>query len=464
MRIRATWLVLLACIPLAAQNETRVELTAAFATKVLASAVFVSERTPEEAIQNSVLPLIATWGYKPKDIHSYQLDRDAKRIRLTLDGVTREAVFYGGQGCILSLAGEEALAFAPEEIAPKIPDPTITAWPMGDLVPENLSPDIDHQKLHAALDQIFAEGAFTAACVIVHSGQIIAERYGSGAHRDMRLESWSMGKSLTAMLYGRLLQRQGEDFDPDLPAPISAWEDGDPRQKITIGNLLQMSSGLRFSHTQDSQDLWDHGFPDHFYVYGGAIDAFAFVASRPQEHAPGTVGRYRNCDPLLIGSIVKQRLEPLGESYLTFPQRELFDPLGIDGIVLEPDPYGNFVSTGYEYGTGRDWARLGMLALQDGIWQEQRLLPEGFIDFVSTPAPAWKNKAYGGLFWVNGNRRWQLPEDAYYMAGHGGQNVIMVPSHDLVIVRMGHQRGGIPGAQALNRALPMILGAVVKVR
>jgi len=101
-----------------------------------------------------------------------------------------------------------------------------------------------------------------------------------------------------------------------------------------------------------------------------------------------------------------------------------------------------------------------MLALQDGVWQGQRLLPEGFIDFVSTPAPAWKNRAYGGLFWVNGNRRWQLPVDAFYMAGHGGQHVIIVPSHDLVIVRMGHQRGGKPGTEALNEALPQILAAL----
>jgi len=147
-----------------------------------------------------------------------------------------------------------------------------------------------------------------------------------------------MGKSLTAMLYGRLLQREGEDFDPELPAPIPAWKEGDPRRKITIGNLMQMSSGLRFSHTQDKEGLWDHGYPDHFYVYGGAIDVFSFVASRSPEHAPGTIGRYRNCDPLLIGSIVKQRLTELGESYLRFPQHELFDPLGIDGIVLETDP------------------------------------------------------------------------------------------------------------------------------
>ncbi len=144
---------------------------------------------------------------------------------------------------------------------------------------------------------------------------------------------------------------------------------------------------------------------------------------------------------MTLGFLVRQAVEARGEDYLTYPQRALFDRIGIRRQVLEPDPWGNFLLSGYDYGTARNWARLGMLYLQDGVWQGQRLLPEGFTTFVRTPAPAWKRKEYGGQFWVNGEGQWNLPRDAYFMSGAGGQHTFVVPSHDLVVVRMGHQRG-----------------------
>ena len=118
--------------------------------------------------------------------------------------------------------------------------------------------------------------------------------------------------------------------------------------------------------------------------------------------------------------------------------------------MLEPDPWGNFLLSGYDYGTARNWARLGLLYLRDGVWNGQRLLPEGFAKFVSTPAPAWRRPEYGGQFWVNGDGKWNLPRDAYFMSGAGGQHTFVVPSHDLVVVRMGHQRGAPVGGEAVE--------------
>ena len=128
--------------------------------------------------------------------------------------------------------------------------------------------------------------------------------------------------------------------------------------------------------------------------------------------------------------------------------------------VLEPDPYGNFLLTGYDYGTGRNFARLGLLYLQDGVWNDERILPEGWVEFVSTPAPAWDPPVYGGLFWVNTDHRWNAPASAYYMNGAGGQRVLIVPSHDLVVARQGHRRGAQAGMQALNRALGQLIAAI----
>jgi CubicO group peptidase (beta-lactamase class C family) len=221
-----------------------------------------------------------------------------------------------------------------------------------------------------------------------------------------------------------------------------------------------MSSGLLFSHASQPRYQWGRAIADHLYIYAGGIDAFHFSITRPVEHPPNRVGRYRNCDPLTLGYIIRHSVEKMGENYLTWPQQALFDRIGIRKQVLEPDPYGNFLLTGYDYGTGRNWARLGLLYLQDGVWQGERLLPEGWAKFVATPAPAWDRPRYGGLFWVNGDGRWKVPRDAYYMSGAGGQHVIIIPSHNLVVVRLGHRRGQRAGQQSLNTALEILLSGV----
>ena len=182
------------------------------------------------------------------------------------------------------------------------------------------------------------------------------------------------------------------------------------------------------------------------------------------EFAPNTVGRYRNSDPMTLGFLVRQHAEKNGGVYLTYPQRALFDRIGIRRQVLEPDPWGNFLLSGYDYGTARNWARLGLLYLRDGVWNGQRLLPEGFAKFVGTPAPAWREPEYGGQFWVNGTGRWNLPRDAYFAFGAGGQHTFIVPSHDLVVVRMGHQRGAQVGSKLLNQSLAAIVSAVEAAR
>ena len=160
---------------------------------------------------------------------------------------------------------------------------------------------------------------------------------------------------------------------------------------------------------------------------------------------------------------MKLGVEARGEQYHSFPQRELFDKIGIRDMVMETDPYGNFLIQGYEFGTGRDWARLGNLYLQDGVWRGVRILPEGFVEFVSTPAPAWEadgRPIYGGFFWINSTEAYPIPRDAYYMAGAGNQKTFIIPSHDLVVVRLGHYKGSSPGDDGLKEALALLMEAV----
>ena len=132
-------------------------------------------------------------------------------------------------------------------------------------------------------------------------------------------------------------------------------------------------------------------------------------------------------------------------------------------MVIETDPYGNFRSSGYELASGRDWARLGNLYLQDGVWNGERILPQGCAKFVSTPAPAWVadgRPVYGAFFWINGDGTFPVPRDAYYMSGAGGQYTLIIPSHDLVVVRIGHSKGAAAGGISFRKALALLMEAV----
>ena len=171
--------------------------------------------------------------------------------------------------------------------------------------------------------------------------------------------------------------------------------------------------------------------------YSEAINIHQTATTTPLE-LPVPVGRYRNCDVWVLGSLIKDALIRRGEEYLSFPQRKLFDRIGIRRQVLETDPYGNLIFSGCDYGTARNWARLGMLYLQKGVWNNERILPEGWTKFVSTPGRYWKKPEYGGLFWLNAAGAFKmLPRDTYYAAGGGGQYTFIIPKHDLVVVRMG---------------------------
>jgi CubicO group peptidase (beta-lactamase class C family) len=425
--------------------------------KVLCSAIFVSGRDPEEARKH-----VSSYFLREKldSISRLEIDRSRKLVQLTLaNRITREAKFYGDQGCVIHQPGKNTVFFKPVKVSSRLPDAATTPWPMGDLLPAAALPaSLDTAKLRRATDSAFVhpEG-LTAAFLVVHRGHIVAERYANGAHRDMQLESWSMGKSITGTLIGVLIQ-QGA-LRPEDPAPIPEWHQkpDDPRAAIRVVDLLRMSSGLRFSRGSP-EDL--PGYHDHDLIYTGAIDAFRFAVTREPQFPPNTRGRYRNGDVMALNQIIRDVVRKRGEEYLTWPQRALFDKIGIRRQVLETDPYGNFLLSGYDYGTARNWARIGMLYLNDGVWNGERLLPEGWTRFVSTPAPAWADSSYGGMVWVNRRGTWPLPRDAFAFRGAGGQETYVVPSLDLVVVRMGHFPGSQVGGRDLQGALRLIVEAV----
>jgi CubicO group peptidase (beta-lactamase class C family) len=393
------------------------------------------------------------------------IDRFNQAVHITLpNGVTRTAKYLGNQGCVTLPVGKTSVNFTPLAVKSALPDASIQPWPMGNVLPtQPLPKEIDETKLRQAVNAAFETAdSLTAAFVVTWRGQLIAERYGQGLNEHTQLEGWSMGKSLTATLMGILI-KQGV-YDLWQSAPIPEWQSAnDPRAKIRIADILHMSSGLRIKAPQDPDYDPAGTYSDHVYLYTGGVDSYHYAATRPQQWPPNTIGRYRNSDPVLISYLVRLGVEKRGEEYLSFPQRVLFDKLGIRTMVIETDPFGNFLGQGYEVGSGRDWARLGNLYLQDGVWNGERILPEGYAKFVSTVAPAWeadKRPIYGAFFWINGTDTFPVPRDAYYMSGAGGQTTLIIPSHDLVVVRMGHFKGEEPGAVSFRKALALLMEAV----
>ena len=426
---------------------------AASNAKVLCSAVFVSGRDLSEARAHSIRidpPLTR--------VH---LDPEARVVDVSIGGVIRRrAVFAWDQGCIALPVGRDALAFTPAPVASSLPPAEAMDWPMGDRLSDDPATGIDQDRIEAAAEAAFAKPQdHTAAFLVLHRGRIVAESYAPGIDSDTQLESWSMGKSVTATLVG-LLIREGA-LRLDQPAPVPEWQlPDDPRAAITVADLLRMSSGLRFSFSWPSPArLFLRGVPDHVRIYTGMEDVFRFAIAAPAEHPAGRVGRYRNCDPLVLLAIMRRIVEARGEDYLPWPQRALFDRIGIRRQVLETDVHGNFILTGHDYGTARNWARLGLLYLREGVWLGERLLPADFVRFVATPAPAWGEPIYGGLFWLNRTGRAPVPADAFWMGGDGDQRVTIVPSLDLVLVRLGHVAGG-PETESHARALEQAAAAV----
>ena len=446
-------------------GDPLVHATAGFA-KILCSNVFLSGLDPDFAAENT--GFFSSPRQLRAEVTERVVDRENQRVHLTLpDGTVRSAKVHGNQGCLALPIGETEPYYDPVAVTPNLPDPETTPWPMGDLLPDEPFPaDVDMDKVAEAVDAAFdPPEALTAAFVVTHRGRLIGERYREGIDHTTPLESWSMGKSLTGTLMGVLIHKGVYDLWQS--APVPEWQgEGDPRQAIRIGDIMRMSSGLRFRAPQDPDFEPEIGYADHIYVYTGTVNSFEWAASKDQQWEPNTVGRYRNSDPVITNYLVRLGVEgQLGENYHEFPQRHLFDKLGIRNLIPETDPYGNFLLQGYEFGSGRDWARLGNLYLTDGVAPGgERLLPEGYVDYVSTLAPAWEadgRRQYGGgFFWVNQAGSFPVPSTAIYMAGAGGQNTIVIPSHEMVVVRLGHYSGSGPGRRALNRALVLLMEAV----
>ncbi|MBZ5710503.1 serine hydrolase domain-containing protein [Nannocystis pusilla] len=423
-----------------------------YVAKNACSAVFVAGRDPGR---------VGAEDLAPQSYVSFTVDREQRRVRASVFGLAaRTAVYRDGLGCALAIgaapeslqAQTVALPHAPASDAP---------WPIGE--GERLAadpPGLDRAALDAAVAAAFAEPnpdslRRTRAVVVVHGGAIVAERYADGFDRDTRHLGWSMSKSVTNALVGILVGRGL--LTRDAPAPVPGWA-GDPRRAVTLDQLLRMSSGLEFEERYGP-------LADATRMLFEVDDAADVALARPLAHDPDTVFSYSSGTTNILSWIVRRQFPELA-AYHRFPHEALFAPLGMRSAVFETDASGTFLGSSFVHATARDWARFGLLYLRDGVWDGARILPEGWVAYSRTPTKTGVGD-YAAHFWANApdpadpdkRRLPHVPADAYQAAGFQGQAVLIVPSRDAVIVRLGmtHDRAAwdLDGfASAVLAALP----------
>ena len=415
----------------------------------MCNGLFTSHRTLEQIFAQELKFLPEPVGTPTGG--DYVVDRAKKTVEIGKPGAApvMRAAFREGLGCIILAPDQDfdAIDQLPSLKMPAPPgDPAAMPWPEGDAVADAPLPaNVDAAALHAASDWAFNRQSpeqVTLSLLVVQGGRIIHERYAPGVTMTTRTRTWSTAKSLAATLFGILVDRGRLQLDAPLgiewlPGPgRSGAVVQDPRSAITLRHVLNMSSGLE---TVDNNDL-EYATGSGLAYWAGASSERG-ARSRALIRVPGTSFDYENYDTLTAVSAMKRAIGN-DQEYLEFPRKALLDKIGMRNTLISPDRFGDFILSSQVYTNARDLARLGMLYLQNGMWKGERILSESWITFVRTPAPSTAPvNQYGGHFWLVPTNRTDIPKDAYSTNGNRGQFTVIVPSHNLVIVRRGLDYG-----------------------
>ncbi|MFT5515484.1 MAG: CubicO group peptidase (beta-lactamase class C family) [Rhodothermales bacterium] len=409
--------------------------------------LFTSDRSLEQVFDQELKYLAQPVGTASGG--DYAVDWERKAVTIGVPGGTppMRAVFREGIGCVI-LSPDQTLEDIDSLPALDLPypdfDPAVTPWPNGDLVPDDPLPDgVDASALLAASNWAFDRDSpeqTTISLLVIHDGKIVHERYADGFDRTTRTRTWSTAKSIGVTLVGMLADEGKLDLDAPLEfdwLPRASSPESDPRHRIKLRHLLNMSSGL---HPLDNQRL-EYATGSGLSYWAGASSVNGAL-SRAMIREPGTNWDYENYDTILAVYAMKRAIGD-DQTYLEFPRKRLLDKIGMRSTLLSTDRFGDFIMSSQIYTNARDLGRFGMLYLNGGVWDGERLLSEEWIEFVRTPAPASASRGnfYGGQFWLPPDNRTDVPRDAYATAGNRGQFVIIVPSQNLVIVRRGLDYG-----------------------
>ncbi len=417
-----------------------------YAAKNLCSDVFISGRNPEEV---EAVDLNFSFIKYTKNKVNY----DEKSVTSSFLWGRSKAIFREGFGAtLLKDVPEEVLRKA---VYPADTDPgyfqDTTAWPLGNAFSDTVTTGIDRAALAGITKSLVNDNAYNGnafAFMVVHKGIPVAEAYKPQFDRNTRFISWSMAKSFTNALTG-VLVKEGKMVISQ-PADIDEWK-GDERSSITLNDLLQMQSGLKWNEDYGSRSdvnlmLFDEG------------DMSKYAITRPLDHPAGTWWYYSSGTANIVCYLIRKEFESDSSLY-AFAQDQFFEKIGITDAVFETDPSGDFVGSSYLYATARDYARFGLLYLNDGVFNGERILPEGWIDYTRTPASDSKG-GYGALFWLNrGGEYPSVPPDMYSCEGHDGQMIFIIPSKELIVVILGYSPKP-DHEMELDRLLKDILGTL----
>jgi CubicO group peptidase (beta-lactamase class C family) len=424
-----------------------IRVAAGYSAKIVCSNLFIAGRDPDEVLRIDV----QAPGHPILRLISIAVDQSAGTVHASLLGL-----FGGGfaqarenAGCATVPNGGAATEL--DGIPAAMPSAGAADWPR----PADLQA-APNQAVAAILNDSAMAGPAMRAIVVVHRGQIVGERYGEGFSAETPLLGWSMTKTVNAAIIGTVL-REGK-LALDQAGLFEGWN-GDERAEISLADLLAMSSGLVFN--EDYGDVTD--VTRMLYV---EPDMAAFAAAKPLGGAVGQTFNYSSGTAVILSRIWQNAV---GQAALSWPREKLFGPLGMTSAVLEADASGTFVGSSYMYATALDWARFGEFLLRDGVWNGQRLLPEGYVAFMRDPTPA-SGGSYGrGQVWLNGpsagtaegedpDAGFDLPQDAFWMLGHDGQSTAIIPSKELVVVRLGLTPSDLGyKSQRLVEALTLVL-------
>jgi CubicO group peptidase (beta-lactamase class C family) len=410
-----------------------VPIMTGYGAKNMCSCVMVAGRNPDDVNKNEL-------GFSPINLATVEVNYQDSSATSTLFGLAkRKAIFRKGLGCALlvQMDEDELRAYKPNLPARPVVDQDSTLWPNGNLNSDTTREGVDRARIDRALDEAFSEpgpnkSRRTRAILIVYDGKIIAERYADGFDKNSKLIGWSMTKSVTNALVG-ILVKQGK-LNIDAPAPVIGW-DADDHKNITLNDLLHASSGLDWVEDYSNPS----GATNMLFK---SKDMGVYAATANVKDKPGEVFYYSSGTTNIISRVVRETVGD--ENYYKFPYHELLFKIGMNNTLLETDAGGTIVGSSYSYGPARDWARFGLLFLNDGVWNGERILPEGWVKYSTTPAKGAKLGQYGAQWWLNagapGNPLERTfpdaPTDLFWADGYEGQNVFVIPSKKMVIVKL----------------------------
>jgi CubicO group peptidase (beta-lactamase class C family) len=417
-----------------------------YAAKNLCSDVFISGRNAEEV---ESVDLNFSFIKYTKNRVNY----DEKSVTSSFLWGRSKAIFREGFGATL-------LNEVPEEVLRKVVYPVdtdpgyiqdTTEWPLGNIIPDTVTTGIDRAALAGITKRLIYDNAYNGnafAFMVVHKGIPVAEAYKPLFDRNTRFISWSMAKSFTNALTG-LLVKEGKMVISQ-PADVDEWK-GDERSTITLNDLLQMQSGLEWNEDYGSRS-------DVNLMLFNEGDMSKYAIAKPLDYHVGTHWYYSSGTANIVCCLIRKEFESDSSLY-AFAQDQFFEKIGITDAVFETDPSGDFVGSSYLYATARDYARFGLLYLNDGVFNGERILPEGWVNYTRTPASDSKG-GYGALFWLNrGGEYPSAPPDMYSCEGHDGQMIFIIPSGELIVVILGYSPKP-DNEMELDRLLKDILGTL----